>query len=95
MVTNNEKYKEARLLMLKYLYDVAKAKNISIETIADKTGFSPNNVSRMLKGRYSPSLDNFMRIAEAIGTYFFIIDKDMDDKLTKMMKERWEKINEN
>jgi len=69
---NEMKYKEARKMLCRYLYELAKEKGISQDKIAEKTGFNRNNVSRMLSGRYSPSLDNFIRLAEAVDTYFFI-----------------------
>lgn len=82
---------EARKLLCKHLASLAKEKNISHETIAEKTGFSRSNVSRMLSAKYSPTLDNFMKICEAIDVYFFIIDKDSKDDLVKTMKNRWGK----
>lgn len=69
---NEEKYKEARRLLCLYLKDLAKEKGISNQQIADKTGFQQSNVNRMLNGRYSPSLDNFLRLAEALDTHFTI-----------------------
>lgn len=88
---NEKKYKEARALLLQYLSQKAREKGITQEQIAEKTGFTQNNVSRMLQGRYSPSLDNFMRLAEAVGAYFFVIDKEQDDELVDTMKKRWQK----
>lgn len=95
MGLNEEKYKEARKMLLEYIRELAKEKGITHLEIAEKTGFTANNVSRMLQGRYSPSLDNFMRLAEAVDCYIFIIDKDADDDLTEMMKNRWGRISEN
>ncbi len=90
MRLNEEKYKEARRLQCRYLAELAKEKGLTQSQIAEKTGFTQNNVSRMLSGTYSPSLDNFMRLCEAIGVYIFIIDKDHpDDDLVETMKNRW------
>jgi transcriptional regulator with XRE-family HTH domain len=95
MGINEEKYKEARKMLCQYLYQLAKEKGITQEEIAEKTGFTRNNVSRMLSGRYSPSLDNFIRLAEAIDSYFFVIDKEADDDLVHTMKNRWGSNNPN
>ena len=89
---NSEKYKTARLMLCQYLSDVASQKNITQQQIAEKTGFTRSNVCRMLSGRYSPSIDNFIKLTEAIDVYFFIIDKDADDELVETMKNRWGKI---
>lgn len=66
MGINEEKYKEARRVIMDYLRQQAKEKGITHATIAELTGFKSNNVSRMLAGQYSPSLDNLIRLAEAI-----------------------------
>ncbi|MBN2747365.1 MAG: helix-turn-helix transcriptional regulator [Bacteroidales bacterium] len=92
---NEEKYSEARKMLCKYLFSLAREKGITQEQIAEKTGFKRSNVSRMLSGAYSSSLDNFIKLAEAIDTYFFIIDKKADDDLVETMKNRWGKIGEN
>jgi len=83
------KYKEVRKILLQYLRQVAADKNITHAQISEKTGFTQNNVSRMLMGRYSPSLENFIKLAEAIDVYIFIIDKHEDNDLVNIMKHRW------
>jgi len=71
---NEDKHKTASAMLCEYLRNLAKEKNITHEQIAEKTGMIPSNVSRMLSGKYSPSLENFIKLAEAIDTYFFVID---------------------
>ena len=89
----NEKIIEARKMLCRYLVNVAKEKGISQYEIAAKTGFLQSNVNRMLQGRYAPTLDNFIRLAEAVGVYFFVIDKENpDDELVETMKKRWSKF---
>jgi transcriptional regulator with XRE-family HTH domain len=95
MGINEQKYKEARKMLCNYLHDLAKEKGITQEQIANKTGFTRNNVNRMLSGRYSPTLDNFIRLAEAIDTYFFVIDKEANDELVETMKNRWNMSSDN
>lgn len=90
MGLNEEKYKAARKMLCEYIGKLAKEKGITQQQIADKTGFTRNNVSRMLSGRYSPSLDNFIRLAEAVDTFFFVIDKESKDDLTEAMRNRWD-----
>ncbi|NCU32526.1 MAG: XRE family transcriptional regulator [Candidatus Moranbacteria bacterium] len=89
LMTQQIKYKEARMILLQYLRQVAAEKKITHAHIAEKTGFSRNNVSRMLMGRYSPSLENFIKLAEVIDVYIFIIDKQEDNDLVNIMKHRW------
>lgn len=95
MGENEEKYKTARLMLCRYLHKLAKEKGITQEVIAQRTGFSSNNVNRMLQGRYSPTLDNFIRLAEAIDCYFFVIDKNAEEDTTELMRNRWGKMSEN
>lgn len=85
---NEEKYQEARKILLRFLSDQAKAKGITHEQIAEKTGFDRSNVGRMLAGKFSPTLDNFMKLAEAVGVYFFLSDKESEEDLVKLMRDR-------
>jgi len=87
----NPKIIEARKMLLGYLAYKAKEKNISIEQISKKTGYTVINVERLLSGKYNPSLEIFITLAEAIDTYFFVVDKDeKDDEYVEFMKNRWE-----
>lgn len=83
------KHRETSIMLMLSLRDLAREKGITHQKIADKTGFQKTNVTRMLSGRYSPTLENFIRLADAINTYIFILDKDSDDDLGQIMKDRW------
>lgn len=83
-----EKYIEARKILLSFIADQAKEKGITHEQIAEITGFDRSNVGRMLSGKYAPTLDNFLRLAEAVNVYFFLAYKDSDDDLVEIMKNR-------
>lgn len=37
----------------------------SYSQLALKTGFKPSNISRMLSGRHSPKLENFITLCDA------------------------------
>ena len=86
---NDEKITEARKMLCQHLRELAKEKNISQEEIAGKTGFKQQNVSRVLSGKYAPTLDVFIKIAESVDAYFFVIDKNADDELCELMRNRW------
>lgn len=88
---NDPKIITARKMLCEYLRNQAKEKGLSTYEIARKTGFKQQNVHRMLSGEHTPTLDNFMTLAMAIDCYFFIIDKDEDSDLAKMMKDRWQR----
>lgn len=86
---NKEKYQEARRMLCQYLYKLAKEKGITHDMIAERTGFDRSNISRMLAAKYSPTLDNFIKLAEAVDAYFFVIDREANDDLVQTMKDRW------
>lgn len=58
---------ERRRKFLAELKSIAKAKGMTDQEIADRTGFLSNNVNRMLNGHYPPTLDNLMKLGDAIG----------------------------
>lgn len=86
---NEEKITEARKMLCQYLSLVAKEKGLSTYKIAEITGFKQQNVSRMFAGRYAPSLDNFIKLCDAIGVYIFILEKESQDDLAQIMRDRW------
>jgi len=64
---NENKYKQARLTLCLFLKTEAETKGITQQQIADKCGWHQQTVQRMLSGKFSPSLDNFIKLADAIG----------------------------
>lgn len=88
---SEEKITEARKMLCHYLASLAKEKGLTTYQIAEMTGFKQPNVHRMLSGRYAPSLDNFIKLCDAIQTYIFIIDKNSTDDLSELMRKRWER----
>jgi len=75
-MTNENKYLQARLTLCLYLKSEAETKGITQQQIADKCGWHQQTVQRMLSGKFSPSLDNFIKLADAIGVNFFMESKD-------------------
>jgi DNA-binding phage protein len=59
--------KYARQELLWQLKGIVVAKGISYEQIAEKTGLKPSNISRMLNGKYSCTVDNLIKVVEAVG----------------------------
>lgn len=78
---NKKYYSKKRKAILAHLFELAAIKGISQDTIAERTGFVKSNVSRMKKGMYSPSLDNLMCVADAIGHDVAFVNKMVDAKI--------------
>lgn len=66
MESEKESIIQDRRRIMRKLSDIAIEKGITIEMIAEQTGFMRNNVSRMFAGKYPPSLDNFLMLCEAV-----------------------------
>lgn len=73
---NEQKFKEARQALCLFLKTKAKAKGVTYQELANRTGMSQPNVSQILNAKYAPSLDNFLKLADAIGGNFFMESKD-------------------
>jgi transcriptional regulator with XRE-family HTH domain len=63
----NDKHREAGKLLLSFIRKIAKEKGMTEKDIALNSGFIQPNVNRMLSGKYMPSLDNFLKLGEAVG----------------------------
>jgi DNA-binding phage protein len=61
------KHKRAGELLMRFLNDEAKSKGLSTYEIAERTGFDQSHVCRMLNAKYLPNLENFIKLADAIG----------------------------
>lgn len=92
---NNEKIKTAREMLLNYLRERIQEKGFTQEYLAEKTGFTQGNISRMLSAKYPPTLDNLLTLCDASECYIFVIDKNANDDLCKMMRDRWFRKNQN
>jgi transcriptional regulator with XRE-family HTH domain len=91
----SKKIEAARKLLLNYIRQQMSEKSITQEMLAEKTGFTQSNISRMLNAKYSPSIDNFLILCEAVNCFVFIIDKDADEDAANSMRNRWGKVNSN
>jgi len=91
----SKKIEAARKLLLNYIRQQMSDKSITQEMLAEKTGFTQSNISRMLNAKYSPSIDNFLILCEAVNCFVFIIDKDADEDAANSMRNRWGKVNSN
>jgi len=63
----DEKYIEASKQLMDQLRKAAESKGITIEEIAEKTGYRPFTIDRLFKGKYAPDLDVFIKLCEVIG----------------------------
>lgn len=86
---NESKIIEARKMLIEYLRDQAQEHGISQGQIARHTGIARENINRFFKGEISPTLDTFIKIADTINCYLFIVEKDEDNDLAEMMRKRW------
>lgn len=78
---------QERARLLAFLAAQAKKQGITQEKWAETTGFERNNISRMLNAKYSPTLDNFIALADAIGFEVVLskksINQHIDDEFIK------------
>jgi transcriptional regulator with XRE-family HTH domain len=84
----DQKIIEARKLLLSHLWNVAQENGMTQLEISERTGFSPNSISRMLSGKFPPTLDSLLKLCEAIGVYIFLESKSSKSKNATMMRNR-------
>lgn len=85
------KIKEARLLIVKYLFEVAKQNGITQKEIQAATGIDQANISKMLSGQHCPNMDTFLKICDVVGVYIFIEEKNSKEPIAEIMRRRWER----
>jgi len=84
----DQKIIEARKLLLSHLWNVAQEQGMTQLDISELTGFSPNSVSRMLSGKFPPTLDSLLKLCDAIGVYIFLESKSSDSENATVMRNR-------
>jgi transcriptional regulator with XRE-family HTH domain len=84
MTTIHEETWKALVLTLKY---IAEDKGIRQETIAERTGFTQSNISRIFALKYCPTLQTFLSIATAIEINFFFQDREDKSELNVMFEK--------
>lgn len=85
-------FEQSEKLLLALLKEIAIDKGLSIAELAERTGFQPTNMSKILNGGYSPTLKVFLKIAHAVEVNFFVNDKESKTDLNLMMEKAMESI---
>lgn len=88
---NNQENEQWKLLVL-LLKEIADAKNITQQQIADESGLLQSNISRFFSLKYKPTLDTFLQVAKAVNVNFFFEDKESTTDLNKCFERAMEKI---
>lgn len=83
------KHWEVLVLLLK---EIAAEKNITQEEIAEKTGLTQSNVSRLFSLKYKPNLSIFLQIAQAIEVNFFVEDRESKTDLNACFERAMEAL---
>ena len=52
---------------MRQLRDARKAQDITQEVLAERVGTKKSNISRFESGKYNPSLDFLIKVAESLG----------------------------
>lgn len=56
-----------RYEVVKQLKSARKAQNVTQEVLAERVGTKKSNISRFESGRYNPSLDFLIKVADSLG----------------------------
>lgn len=83
MINNHNRNKMAttpnierlRKKLLEKIQDHMVANNITQEEAAEKSGFIQSNISRMLAGKYAPSIDQILTLCQAVGLRVELVSK--------------------
>lgn len=64
-----------RKRLVEFLRQYAADNGVTQDELAHRTGLHPSNINRLLSGRYSPSIDIFLRITDALRLRVDLVDK--------------------
>ena len=63
---------EIRTEFAKQMREIRLRQNLTQQVLADRVGTKKSNISRMESGRYNPSLDFMVRVADCMGQHISI-----------------------
>ena len=63
-----------RYEVVEQLKSARKAQNVTQEVLAERVGTKKSNISRFESGRYNPSLDFLIKVADSLGKQIQIED---------------------
>lgn len=67
---------EKRKKLCAKIQNHANENELTHEDISERTGFQRSNISRMLGGKYSPTLDNFLNLCNAVSLEIKLVKKN-------------------
>ena len=70
-----EPFELARTRLVERLRERAAECKLTHGQIAELTGFQRQNVTRVLGGKYPPTIDTFLKIADAVGLKVSLLEK--------------------
>ena len=76
-IMKKEHLQVLRKIQCQRLRDLAESKHIDIQEIAERTGYQPSTISRVLSGKFSSTMDVLNNIADSIGYNLAFTNKDM------------------
>ena len=63
---------DIRTEFAKQMREIRLSQNLTQQVLADRVGTKKSNISRMESGRYNPSLDFMVRVADCMGKHISI-----------------------
>lgn len=69
---DKEKSLAPRYEVVEQLKNARRAQNVTQEVLAERVGTKKSNISRFESGKYNPSLDFLIKVAESLGKQIHI-----------------------
>lgn len=86
---------EARKLIAGFISQRRKELKMTQEELAQKTNLGIATIKRFEAGKFWINLQTLLVICNSLDMYFFLGEKESEKELTKVMYDRWGKVNKN
>jgi transcriptional regulator with XRE-family HTH domain len=74
------------------LQEIATQKGLTHQQIADNSGLQRSHVSRFFNLKFSPNIETFLKVANAIEVNFFFEDRESKTDLNLAMEKAMEQL---
>jgi transcriptional regulator with XRE-family HTH domain len=92
---NEQVLLEARKMIAGFIRNRRIELKISQEELAEKTQLGIATIRRFEAGKFWINIKTLLIICNALEMYFFLEEKDSEQELAAMMRNRWGKVSKN
>lgn len=92
MPNNKTQILEVRKLVGSWIRAIREDKGLTQQDVAKLLEVDDTTISKIEAGRWAVSIDYIARLSVALDFFIFLVPKESEDPLAKVMRDRWDEM---